>query len=288
MNEQINPRNGLTNDGSKPGATRRPPADPGASTEAADHISLLVRELGAMLDGSRRGLGEAWEALGATGASAGPSPAGMDQIEAARAQIQGVRRTLERMSGIVGAAMKSRTIPIGSPLLGQGVAVSLGEAIDHAVDVVAPSAAEHGASISVEIERDAGQTSAGPLYAVVLNALVNGVESIARCTISEGGTRGGRIVIRAALVEDMGMRWVQIEVSDDGHGLPAGADREWPFRHGFSIKAEGGGVGLSVARQLVHEAGGSVELLDRQGVVDPSRPGALLRIRCPFRVQEAA
>ncbi|MEZ6243738.1 MAG: HAMP domain-containing sensor histidine kinase [Phycisphaerales bacterium] len=286
MNEHTNPRNGPTNEGSKSGATRRPPADPGASTEAADHLSLLVHELGRMLDGSKRELGIACNAL--SPATGGETNAASDQIEAARAQIQAVQGTLERMSGIVGAAMKSRTIPIGSPLLGQGVAVSLGEAIDHAVDVVAPTAAEYGARISVEIEREAGLTNAGPLYSVVLNALMNGVESIARCTVAEREARGGQIVVRAALVEDMGMRWVQIEVSDDGHGLPAGADREWAFKHGFSIKAEGGGVGLSVARQLVHEAGGSVELLDREMVLDPSRPGALLRIRCPYRVQEAA
>ncbi len=285
MNENTNPRDGRSNNTPHGGATRRPAGDPGASPEAAEHLSLLVSELVSMLDGSRRGLGEASDALGTTGDEPGEGP---EQIETARAQIQAVQGTLERMSGIVGAAMKSRTIPIGSPLLGEGVAVSLGEAIDHAVDVVGQAAAEHGVRITAEIQREAGQTSAGPLYAVVLNAIMNGIESIARCAEADEGVRGGLITIHAAIVEDMGMRWVQIDVTDDGHGLPAGADREWPFRHGFSIKAEGGGVGLSVARQLVHEAGGSVELMDRDGAPEGARPGANLRIRCPFRAQEAA
>ncbi len=275
-----------TNDG-RPGAptgsARKPAGDPGASPEAADHLSLLVSELVSMLDGSRRELGAASDTLG------GPAGAGdPEQIESARAQIQAVQGTLERMSGIVGAAMKSRTIPIGSPLLGEGIAVSLGEAIDHAVDVAAQHAATHGVHIHVDIEPEAGRTSAGPLYSVILNAIVNGIESIARCGDAGEPDSGGRVEVNAGVVEDMGMRWVQVDVIDDGHGLPAGADREWPFRHGFSIKAEGGGVGLSVARQLVHEAGGSVELMDRDGTNEGPRPGAHLRIRCPFRAQEAA
>lgn len=250
---------------------RRSPSDPSASTEAADHLTVLAHELGTMIDGSLRGLGMISDTL-----DPGDAPA--------RDQIQSVQSMLERMSGLVGAAMRSRTLPLGSPLLGEGVAVSLGEAIDHALDVVGAMAAAHGVRTSVHIQREAGRTTAGPLYAVIHNALCNAIESIARCEASEDPPTGGTVCVSARIVEDMGMRWVQVDVEDDGHGLPAGGDREWPFRHGFSIKAEGGGVGLSVARQLVHEAGGSVELLDREGAPSKAdRPGAVLRIRCPYR-----
>jgi nitrogen fixation/metabolism regulation signal transduction histidine kinase len=64
---------------------------------------------------------------------------------------------------------------------------------------------------------------------------------------------------------------VQIEVADNGPGVPEGLQREifLPF---FTTKAKGTGVGLSLARQVVLAHEGSITLLESQS------GGALFRL----------
>ena len=117
----------------------------------------------------------------------------------------------------------------------------------------------------------------------MLNGLQNAIESIARCSQAEDEEPPhGQILVSAKITEDLGQQWMELEIADDGHGLPLSSDQEWPFRHGFTIKGEGGGVGLAVSRLLVHEAGGSIELLPREDRRGMDREGAVLRIRCRY------
>ena len=270
---------------SQPTGARRP-QDPSASPEAAEHLTTLAHELGNMLDGSMRWLGLIAESLSETGRDGKEA---FDRLEITREQVLSVHSQLERMSGIVDVAMRGRATGIGSPLLGEGAAVSLGEAIDHAVDVVTAHARVYNTRIELDIDRRAGMTHAGPLYSVVLNGLQNAIESIARCSeASPDEDAHGLIRVSANVVEDLGQRWVVIEITDDGHGLPLSSDQEWPFRHGFTIKGDGGGVGLSICRRLVHEAGGSIELVAREDRKGQEREGAVLRIRCRFAGAEGS
>lgn len=257
----------------------RRPRDPSASPDAADHLTTLAHELGNLLDGSMRWLGLIADSL--TNTQDGKEA--YDRLEITRDQILSVHSQLERMSGIVDIAMRGKATGIGSPLLNDGVAVSLGEAIDHAVDVVTPHARLYNIDITLDIDRRAGLTHAGPLYSVVLNGLQNAIESIARCSQAEDEEPPhGQILVSAKITEDLGQQWMELEIADDGHGLPLSSDQEWPFRHGFTIKGEGGGVGLAVSRLLVHEAGGSIELLPREDRRGMDREGAVLRIRCRY------
>ena len=267
-------------------AGARRPQDPGASPDAADHLTTLAHELGNMLDGSMRWLGLIAESLSETGPEGKEA---YDRLEITRDQVLSVHSQLERMSGIVDVAMRGKATGIGSPLLNNGVAVSLGEAIDHAVDVVTPHARLYNVSIDLDIDRRAGLTHAGPLYSVVLNGLQNAIESIARCSQAEEDEEAqGQIQLSAKIVEDLGQQWMELEILDDGHGLPLSSDQDWPFRHGFTIKGEGGGVGLSVCRLLVQEAGGSIELLAREDRQGQQREGAVLRIRCRYKGDESS
>jgi signal transduction histidine kinase len=50
-----------------------------------------------------------------------------------------------------------------------------------------------------------------------------------------------------------------IAVEDDGPGVPA-ALREQIFKAGFSARRGGSGLGLSVARRVVHGHGGRLEI----------------------------
>jgi signal transduction histidine kinase len=63
----------------------------------------------------------------------------------------------------------------------------------------------------------------------------------------------------------------QIEVSDNGPGVPE-ALRQDVFLPFFTTKADGTGVGLSLARQVVLAHRGTISVGDRQG------GGALFRI----------
>ncbi|MFI4898816.1 MAG: ATP-binding protein [Phycisphaerales bacterium JB059] len=271
------PNQPVPNHPSQPTGARRP-QDPSASPEAADHLTALAHELGNMLDGSMRWLGLIAESLSETGRDGKEA---YDRLEITRDQVLSVHSQLERMSGIVDVAMRGKATGIGSPLLGGDVAVSLGEAIDHAVDVVTAHARVFNTRIELDIDREAGLTHAGPLYSVILNGLQNAIESIARCTQDDEDAHG-LIQLSAKIVEDLGQRWIVIEIVDDGHGLPLSSDQEWPFRHGFTIKGEGGGVGLSICRRIVHEAGGSIELVPREDRKGEQREGAILRIRCRY------
>jgi signal transduction histidine kinase len=227
-----------------------------------------------MIDGSMRWLALASRAL--------PDGATTDaqRLETARSQIDTVRETLERMAGMVTSAMKSRAVPLGSPLLGAGSAITIGEAIDHAVDVVRPQAHEQRIGIDVRIEREAGLCPAGAMYSVILNALRNAVESITRCAETSAPATG-HIEINAGIGRnERAQRRLIIQVIDDGEGLPAGG-ADMAFRHGYTVKPDGTGLGLALSRQLVAEAGGTIDLEPRSTDEHAERPGAVFRLVLP-------
>jgi hypothetical protein len=183
--------------------TVRPPArpalapeDPSSGPLNADRLTVVAHELRNMLDGSMRWLGLAAAAL-PEGEVAGDA----DRLCAAREQILTVQGTLERMSSMVNAALRSRTVPIGSPLLGVSSVVTLGMAIDHALDVVRPLAHERGVQVRVTIDPEAGGVPAGPLYTVVLNGVINAVQSIGRAAERDTLNPGGLVEIRQSELE---------------------------------------------------------------------------------------
>lgn len=259
------------------------PTNPSSGAGAADRLTTLAHDLAGMIDGSMRWLTLASQALPAEEAGADAA-----NIERARGQIESVRETLGRMAGLVTAAMKAKNVPLGSPLLGAGESVTLGEAIDHAVDVIRPFAHEQKIAVDVRIEKAAGVAHAGAMYSVILNALRNAAESIARCA-EDDGPAGGRVEVSAGIGRDeQGERRLMVEVTDDGHGLPEGGGADWAFRHGYTSKPSGGGLGLAISRQLVAEAGGRVTLESRGLHEHPERPGAVFRVSLPMPRARAA
>ncbi len=260
--------------------TVRPPGvhdvrDASASPVTADQLTVLAHDLSNMLDGSMRGL-----TLAAAAMPEGEQGSSPDDLTKAREQIGTVLSTLERMSGMVNAAMRSKSVPIGSALLGVSEAVNIAMAIDHAVDVVRPMASAAGASIKVRIDPRAGRLPAGPLYTVVLNALFNAVQSIGNATSVDSLDPGGSIEIIARI--DPKREETVIEVSDDGVGLDAKARNNKAFRHGVSTKPEHSGIGLAMAKQIVEQLEGIITLMQRDDRESSTRPGALLRVCVPI------
>jgi hypothetical protein len=74
------------------------------------------------------------------------------------------------------------------------------------------------------------------------NILINAVSAIEN--------RSGRIDV--ALCRRKETESVEIEVTDDGRGMTA-AEQNRAFEPGFSTKRRGWGLGLALARRVVHE-----------------------------------
>jgi signal transduction histidine kinase len=242
---------------------------PAASWSPVERIHELLRELNTLLDGSI----EAARRGGTPGAmaSAALSAAGAGTLGQ---QLHAAAQRLEQMADLVHAAMQSATKPIGSPSLHRSRPVTLGEAVQHAADVLAPLAARHQAAVRVYLAPAHGAMPAGALYTVILNALQNAVESIAR----RGGPGSVEVTLRpepaAATYGRDARDWFCLEITDDGAGPPADPAR--CFDLGFSTKPGGSGVGLAVARNVVRGMGGSIEI-----VPAPGGRGATLRVRFP-------
>ncbi|MCC6676990.1 MAG: HAMP domain-containing histidine kinase [Phycisphaerales bacterium] len=257
-----------------PGET---PAQPDA-TRTPIHVEQLERlahELNNLLDGSIRNVGLARRAIEDRGP--GGAGEGLDDI---KRRLDTATFALERMADLVHASMQGGSQPLGSPLLNQAPPITIGEAASHAVEVVRPEAQEHRVALAVEIDEAAFGIPAGPLYPVLLNGVRNALEAIGR----SGGI--GRVVVqvRRGQAPDPAKdarRWVEIDIIDDGEGPPQGRPADAVFEAGFTTKETGGGLGLAVSRDLVKQAGGTIELRRRPDRHDSRRPGAVLRIRYP-------
>lgn len=116
--------------------------------------------------------------------------------------------------------------------------------------------------LTLEIQSDLTLDADPDLLAqVLINLLRNAAEATRRAT--------GEPWVRLALSNVGGHVWIEVE--DSGPGVPANLRRDifLPF---FTTRAEGTGVGLNLARQVVVAHGGTIDIADgRSG-------GALFRI----------
>ena len=69
--------------------------------------------------------------------------------------------------------------------------------------------------------------------------------------------------------------FVEIRISDDGPGFPEDAARMLERGLRADSRQEGQGLGLALVREIVTAAGGSIELVDRDG------EGACVRLALP-------
>jgi signal transduction histidine kinase len=248
-----------------------PHANDGPSLPTTDRLAALLQELRTLLDASRRSLDHAKGTLAEHAAAI--TSGGAAHVEE---DLSATAQRLERMADLVHAAMQNASRPIGSPSLSRSRPVTLGEAVRHAADVLAPLALRHDVRISLEIAPTLDLLPAGALYTVVLNALQNAIEACG------ARTRGGLVHVSLKTSPPPSgtgygrdtRTWCVLEVSDDGIGPPSNPSR--CFDLGFTTKRHGAGVGLAVARSVVQGMGGTIELVPRGNA-----PGATLRVRFP-------
>ena len=75
---------------------------------------------------------------------------------------------------------------------------------------------------------------------------------------------GGTVKIKTSAVAAEGKKWVSLEISDTGQGIP-GAIISRIFDSFFTTKAKGTGLGLSVSKKIIEEHGGTITATNLQG-----------------------
>jgi signal transduction histidine kinase len=137
-------------------------------------------------------------------------------------------------------------------------------AVRAVAQLVARRAAERGLRLVVDVMPDLPEPAIAddPLRQVLLNLALNALEAT---------PAGGDVRLAARALG----RAVELAVEDRGPGVPA-ALRRRVFDPWFSTHAERtGGLGLSIARRLVEDAGGTISIGDR------ADGGARVRVRLP-------
>ncbi len=108
------------------------------------------------------------------------------------------------------------------------------------------------------VEHDTGQ-----IHQVLLNLLLNAIQAI----------KGpGRITAKLAARNEYAM----IRIEDTGNGIPA-ENLNSIFRPFFTTKGNGTGLGLSLAKRMIEEHGGRIEVSSEVG------RGTVFRVLLPLR-----
>jgi signal transduction histidine kinase len=106
----------------------------------------------------------------------------------------------------------------------------------------------------------------GDLPMVALNAELLGwsLENLVKNALQAVDSKTGKVEVRSTF--DSAKKAVNVEISDNGHGIPPGAMRK-VFRPGFTTKKRGWGLGLTLVKRIIEEYHGGKVYLKR------SRPG---------------
>jgi len=179
----------------------------------------------------------------------------------ARAVVKDVRQEIARINRIVTDLLQA-----ARPHPPQVRKSDLNTTVEHAVMLGRQQALAKSVEITLhkdaslpEVEHDSDQ-----IHQVLLNLLLNALQAI--------GPDGSVSVF----VKQMG-EMVAVEVSDNGRGIPA-EDLPNIFRPFYTTKGEGTGLGLSLARRIVEDHHGRIEVTSGVGsgttmaVILPLRP----------------
>ncbi len=89
------------------------------------------------------------------------------------------------------------------------------------------------------------------------------------------GERGCEVRIRTRLVEDTGLKMVELEVRDNGPGIPEEMMGRF-FEPYVTSKPKGSGLGLAIVKKIVEEHGGLIQARN------PAGGGAAIVVRLPL------
>jgi PAS domain S-box-containing protein len=111
------------------------------------------------------------------------------------------------------------------------------------------------------------------LQQIIVNLCTNALDAIGQ---------NGKVTVRLSPVSRAGAEWVQLEVADNGPGIPEDIQKRI-FEPFFTTKepGKGTGLGLALVAELVQRHGGSIDLDSKPGC------GAAFRVEFPAAEREA-
>ncbi len=220
--------------------------------DAPDPADQLAHELANLLDGSLRHLGLAIDTLSHAPRSADPA-----EDDKTLQRLETTDRAMRQMASLIHAWMKSAPRPRDLFERSQ----TLGQTLEHAVEIHRPLADRHGITLALDISADAAPRPAGPVFPVIANAILNAIEAIAAAQADDAPARH-RIDVTARAQAGH----VNLMVEDDGPGLPPSMrDETGRLLVGRSTKPDGHGLGLTLSRQIALGLHGTLELTPRPG-----------------------
>lgn len=187
--------------------------------------------------------------------------------DAARARL---RQSVARVTRLANQLLALARAESGERLIADATEVDLGALIDAMVEDWVDRA--DARNIDLGIERESVHLHGDPtlLQELIANLMDNALKY---------GRAGGMVGLRCVMQDDH----VLIEVCDDGPGI-APAVREQVFerfyRHAAS-QADGSGLGLSIAREIVRSHGGRIAIDDGPANAEGGR-GTCVRVSLPL------
>jgi two-component system sensor histidine kinase HydH len=148
-------------------------------------------------------------------------------------------------------------------------ALEIARILGHVCKLLRPEAAARGIEITLVVGEGlpAMIGDPGQLTQALINLVINAIQAV---------DRNGRIEVSAALGDEAGV--LRVQVLDTGPGLPS--DRlATVFEPFFTTKAEGSGLGLWIAQQIVLAHGGAIE------VANAPSGGALFTLHLPVETK---
>jgi signal transduction histidine kinase len=147
--------------------------------------------------------------------------------------------------------------------------------VERLIETAGPKARKHAIQLAAEWAGDLGEIEADET--VLATALFNIIENAVDACAQDRRRPDHRIAVRVG-----GHRaHVEIEIADDGIGMPPPI-KEKIFDMFYSSKGHAGtGLGLFIARQMIRQHGGTIQVESTEGV------GSRFRVHLPRELPEA-
>ncbi len=174
--------------------------------------------------------------------------------------VQETKRCREIVKGLLDF---SRQVP------SQKTSVDFNQIVQRSLDIVDHQLSVNDISVECDLQADLPPVwvDGNKMQQVLLNLLVNAADAV--------DSKDGRVSISTGTVERGDRRWLQVQVADNGKGIPD-EEREKIFEPFFTTKESGTGLGLAVVWGIVTEHDGTISVAS-----EPGR-GATFTIRLPI------